>query len=41
MSSEINHSHIILNPKIDSPSIIFHFRPISLCNVTYKLIAKI
>lgn len=41
MSSEINHSHIILIPKIDSPCLITHYRPISLCNVTYKLIANI
>lgn len=41
ISFEINHSHIILIPKIDSPYIISHFRRISLCNVTYKLIAKI
>lgn len=41
MSSEVNHSHIVLIPKIDNPSEIFHFRPISLCNVSYKLIAKI
>lgn len=41
MSSEINHSRIILIPKIDSPCLITHYKPISLCNVTYKLIAKI
>lgn len=41
MSAEINHSHIILIPKIDNPSVISHYQPIGLCNVTYKLIAKI
>lgn len=40
MSKE-NHSYIILLPKTDSPSIISQFRPITLCNVVYKLIAKI
>lgn len=41
MSVEVNHYHIVLISKIDSPSEITHFRPISLCNVAYKLIAKI
>lgn len=41
LSSEVNHSHLILIPKLDAPSLISHYRPINLCNVTYKLIAKI
>ncbi|XP_057452893.1 uncharacterized protein LOC130744751 [Lotus japonicus] len=32
---------IVLIPKVDTPSTIKEFRPISLCNVTYKLITKV
>ncbi|XP_057451810.1 uncharacterized protein LOC130743585 [Lotus japonicus] len=31
---------IVLIPKVDNPTSIKEFRPISLCNVTYKLITK-
>lgn len=37
---QINHSFIVLLPKVDHPSKIEQFRPISLCNVAYKVIAK-
>lgn len=33
--------HIVLNPKNDRPESIKQFRPISLCNVIYKLITKV
>lgn len=41
MSCEVNHCHVVLIPKGDSPSQISQFRPISLCNVVSKLISKI
>ena len=36
-----NHSFIALVPKKESASRVEHFRPISLCNVVYKVITKI
>ena len=39
--NEVNNSHIVLIPKINSPSFVNHFHPISLCNTVYKVIAKI
>ncbi|KAA3461042.1 reverse transcriptase [Gossypium australe] len=38
--SSINKTNILLLPKLSNPSNITQFKPISLCNVVYKVIAK-
>jgi hypothetical protein len=38
---EFNHTNIALIPKVDNPSLVNHFRPISLTNFNYKIISKI
>jgi hypothetical protein len=38
---ELNHTHIALIPKQSGSHTVHHFRPISLCNLVYKIITKI
>lgn len=40
MLKSLNHTFIALVPKKDNPIMVEHFRPISLCNVAYKIITK-
>lgn len=41
MPKAFNETLVTLIPKIDTPSNLTHFRPISLCNMVYKIISKV
>ena len=41
MQSEINFTHIVLIPEVNSPERMSDYRPISLCNVIYEVISKV
>lgn len=40
MKEGLNDTLVTLIPKVDHPDKVTHFRPISLCNVCYKVITK-
>jgi hypothetical protein len=41
MVSSLNSTFLALIPKVDKPASFGDFRPISLCNLAYKVIAKL
>ena len=40
MPKGVNDTAIVLIPKVDNPEKLTEFRPISLCNVIYKVVSK-
>ena len=41
MLTDINYTHIVLIPKIKSLEKMSNYKPISVCNVIYKIISKV
>ena len=40
MPEGVNNTAIVLIPKVDNPVKLTEYRPISLCNVIYKVVSK-
>lgn len=41
LPKQLNETHLVLLPQIDSPELASPFQPIGICNVTYKIISKV
>ena len=41
LPSSLNHTFVTLIPKVKNPEKVTEFRPISLCNVLYKIFSKV
>ena len=41
MLKEINETFISSIPRFDNPKSTNHFKPINLCNICYKIVARI
>jgi hypothetical protein len=41
LPNDLNLTYVAFIPKTQSPTSLMEFRPISLCNVLYKIISKV